>query len=94
MTQMTKANKLADRIMAIICTAEPTEVFEALADCYAFKMSQVECPDCRKQAAHALTEAIPHMLAHANKLAADYAAACGDAADGDERAQRHTHVTH
>ena len=77
MTQTAKANELADRIMEIICSAEPAEVFEALADCYAFKMSQVECPDCRKQAAHALTEAIPHMLAHANELAAEYATAVG-----------------
>jgi len=77
MTQTAKANELADRIMEIIHSAEPAEVFEALADCYAFKMSQVECPDCRKQAARVLIEAVPHMLAHANELAAEYATAVG-----------------
>jgi len=72
---MTTTNELADQIMPIIHGADPTAVFEALADCYAFQMSLLTCPDCRKQAARALKQAIPGMLAHANAVAAEYAGA-------------------
>ena len=71
---MATANELADQIMAIIRDADPAAAFEALADCYAFQMSLLTCPDCRKQAARALKQAIPSMLAHANTMAAEYAA--------------------
>jgi len=67
------ANELADQIMPIIRDADPVAVFEALADCYAFQLSLLTCPDCRKQAARALKRAIPGMLAHADRAAADYA---------------------
>jgi hypothetical protein len=94
MAQMAKANKLADRILELVLSAEPAAVFEALADAYAFKMSQLECPDCRKQAARVLIEAVPHMLAHANELASEYAAAFGDDAHVDAGHRAHTHLTH
>jgi hypothetical protein len=75
---MTIANELADQIMPIIHDADPAAVFEALADCYAFKLSLLACPDCRKQAARALKQAIPSMLAHANEMAAEYATEVGE----------------
>jgi len=70
---MATANELADQIMEIIHHADPVAAFEALADCYAFKLSLLACPDCRKQAIKALVKAAPGMLRHANELAADYA---------------------
>jgi hypothetical protein len=72
---MTTTNKLVDRIARVITTGDnPRDVFEALIDCYAFQMSLLTCPDCRKQAARALKQAIPQMLADANQVAAEYAA--------------------
>jgi hypothetical protein len=82
----TKANELADQIMQIIRDVDPTAAFEALADCYAFQMSLLICPDCRKQAARALKQAIPGMLAHANAMAAEYA--------GVEELHPSTHTSH
>jgi hypothetical protein len=71
----TKSDALADQIMHIIHSAEPTDALEALVDCIAFKWSTIACPSCRKAAARALIKAIPNMLRHANALAADYARA-------------------
>ena len=71
---MTTANELADQIQELIHSANnPAAVFEALADSYAYQMSLLTCPDCRKQAARSLKQAIPTMLAHANAVAAEYA---------------------
>jgi len=70
---MTTASELADQIMDIIHHADPAASFEALADCYAFKLSLLTCRDCRAQAARALKQAIPGMLKHADQLAAEYA---------------------
>ena len=71
----TKSDELADRIMEIIHTAEPTDALEALADALAFKWSTIMCPGCRKAAARAFVKAVPNMLRHANALAAEYASA-------------------
>ena len=69
------SDELCDRIARVIRTDDdPTDVFNALVDCYAFQMSLLTCPDCRKQAARALAQTIPAMLEHADALAADYAA--------------------
>ena len=69
----TKSDELADCIMNIIHSAEPSDALEALADALAFKWSTIACPGCRKEAAHSFMKAIPNMLRHANMLAADYA---------------------
>jgi hypothetical protein len=53
------------------------DVFNALIDAYAFQMSLLTCPDCRKQAARALAQTIPAMLEHADALAAEYVTARG-----------------
>src|SRR5262245_60213559 len=74
-TMTTKSDELADRIMDIIHSAEPSDALEALADALAFKWSTIACPGCRKAAARAFMKAIPNMLRHANALAADYASA-------------------
>ena len=68
------SDELCDRIARVIRTDDdPTDVFNALVDCYAFQMSLLTCPDCRKQAARALAQTIPAMLEHADALAAEYA---------------------
>jgi len=70
----TKTSELCDRIANVIRQDDdPADVFNALVDLYAFQMSLLPCPDCRKQAARALKQAIPEMLAHANRVAAEYA---------------------
>jgi hypothetical protein len=75
----TKANELCNRIAKVIrLDDDPCDVFNALVDCYAFQMSLLACPDCRKQAAHALAQTIPAMLEHADALAAEYATAHED----------------
>jgi hypothetical protein len=76
---MTKtSDELCDRIAKVIrMDDDPTDVFNALIDAYAFQMSLLTCPDCRKQAARALAQTIPAMLEHANALAAEYATAVG-----------------
>jgi hypothetical protein len=70
-----KSDELADQIMRMIHSAEPTDALEALADALAFKLSTIACPGCRKEAARAFLKAVPAMLRHANVLAADYARA-------------------
>jgi hypothetical protein len=74
---MTKtSDELCDRIAKVIrFDDDPTDVFNALIDAYAFQMSLLTCPDCRKQAARALAQTIPAMLAHADQLASEYAIA-------------------
>jgi hypothetical protein len=70
----TKANELCDRIANVIRKDDdPADVLNALVDLYAFQMSLMTCPHCRKQAARALKQCIPAMLAHANRIAAEYA---------------------
>jgi hypothetical protein len=82
----TKSDELADQIMELIHGAEVNDALEALADATAFKWSTIVCPGCRKAAARAFIKAIPNMLHHANKLAADYAAHAG----AEPATQQHT----
>jgi hypothetical protein len=76
---MTKtSDELCDRIANVIRTDDdPCDVFNALIDAYAFQMSLLKCPNCRKQAAHVLAQTIPAMLEHADALAAEYVTAHG-----------------
>jgi hypothetical protein len=76
---MTKTrDELCDRIANVIRTDDdPCDVFNALIDAYAFQMSLLKCPDCRKQAARVLAQTIPAMLEHADALAAEYVTAHG-----------------
>jgi len=69
------SDEIADQIQRIVINNadDPTAALEALADSFAFVLSLLTCPDCRKQAARALEQAIPGMLAHANRVAAEYA---------------------
>jgi hypothetical protein len=76
MSKTLEASEVADRISdAISGNDNHLDVFNGLIDAYAFQMSLLTCPDCRKQAAHALKQCIPQMLAHANKMAAEWAKA-------------------
>ena len=91
MTRMTKANEaLCDRVIqALGRNTDPCDALNALADALGYQLSLIVCPDCRAEAARSFTQIIPALLAHANKVASECAAACGDKAD-----RPHTHVTH
>jgi hypothetical protein len=69
-------HKLCDRIIrAIGRDTDPLDVLNALADALGFQLSVIACPHRRAEAARMFTQNIPNILAHANALAADYAAA-------------------
>ena len=91
MMQMTKANaELCDRVIrAIGCNTDPLDALNALADALGFQLSLITCQYCRAEAARAFTQVIPNVLAHANEVASECAAACGDAVD-----RPHAHLSH
>jgi hypothetical protein len=69
-------HKLCDRVIrALGRHTDPLDALNVLADALGFQLSVIACPNCRAEAARMFAQSIPNILAHANELAADYAAA-------------------
>ena len=65
--------ELHDRLLEAIGPNDtPNDVLEAALDLIGFELSML-CPDCRKRIGHAIQQAIPGIVKHADSVAKDYA---------------------
>lgn len=81
-----RVNKLCDSVWTAIGNSDDIpDILDALCAVFTRAVSELDCPDCRRQAMRALKQSIPDMLQRAN------AAAARRVAGNDRTMATHTH---